>query len=108
MFEHNKSYTLSVAKNSDFSQYDYPIKNAIYIGNYSHMGSVSHRFLHIVPNESYIQFAGLWTHMALTRLGKHEDVPGMTAMYTDVYEDIMTKEGDDRITVSYPKLHSTA
>lgn len=105
MFEYNHCYTLRVVKKTNFSQSDYAINNAIYVGSYTHFGRTSHRFLHLVNNESLKEFVGLWTRMAanfvLCGKGMHEEVPGMNVLYTDVYEILMEKHGD-LVTVNFP------
>ena len=92
----NRSY-----KKNDFSPYEYIIHNAIYVGSYAHMGDTSHRFLHIVKDESYMDFVGLWSHVCANSLVRADDITGAGVMYTDVYEHLMEKQGE-QIIVQFP------
>jgi hypothetical protein len=69
------------------------------------MGHTSHRFLHIVKDESYMDFVGLWSHVCANSSMRDEsmyiDIPGVDVVYTDVYEHLMEKQGE-QIFVHFP------
>lgn len=104
-----QTYKLS----SSYVDFEYTI-SVIYAGSYDFHGSKSHRFVHVVKNEDYMDFLRVWVHRAANCvLGKHTELEqNTTVMHTDIFHkklrNILEKETGSSKPDCNVYLHSNA
>ena len=87
-FKSGKTYVLTAMQHSWVNS-AYSNINAMYVGSYMHYGVVSHRFIHVVPESSYVDFVAMWPHIGANfplKTNTDGDPQGAEVMYTDIHE----------------------